>query len=145
MRSRESTAELAGNSGGWIASAPACTELLSITQLPLASGSVQAGAQAIHPRLLGANAKSPLSFNCGGKTHSKLTFWYQGYAPTAGQSLNLYVDNALYQTYGQTAYNGFTQVDLTVASGTHTYKWEATTAQSVAGQPPYWLDSIVCE
>lgn len=125
-----------------------CTSLhRAVVDHPIAArlGLGAGGAQAIHPRLLGANAKSPLSFNCGGKTHSKLTFWYQGYAPTAGQSLNLYVDNALYQTYGQTAYNGFTQVDLTVASGTHTYKWEATTAQSVAGQPPYWLDSIVCE
>jgi hypothetical protein len=108
------------------------------------NSSVQAGAEATHPPLMAANATSSLNLACGGKTVSQLSFWYQGYNPAAGQNLNFYVDNVLYHTYGQSPGNGFTRVIVTVPTGTHQFRWDATTAPTVAGQPPYWLDSIQC-
>jgi hypothetical protein len=108
------------------------------------NSSSHTGSLAAHPPLLCANSTASLVFSCGGKTHSQMSFWVQGYAPAAGQNLNFYVDGALYQTYGQTAYNGFTQVVLTVPTGQHTYRWDATTAPTVPGQPPYWIDDIEC-
>jgi hypothetical protein len=111
------------------------------------NSSHQAGSLSAHPPSLLAGGTSSLIFTCGGKTHSKLSFYYQGVAPTAGETLKLYVDGTLYQTYGNTP-NGvggypFALVTLTLASGTHAYRWDATT--DVAAMPPYWLDTIQCQ
>jgi len=109
------------------------------------NSSAQSGSLAVHPPILGPNATASLDFSCGDKSHSQLSFWYLGYAPAAGQVLNFYVDGTLYRTYGGSPFNAFTQVVLTVPTGTHTYRWDATTSTSVGGQPPYWLDTIQCQ
>src|SRR5262249_28736479 len=71
-----------------------------------------------------------------------------GYSPTASQQLKFYVDGALYQTYAMsrdTGGNGnrWQQIILTVASGMHTYRWDAAT--DIASQPPYYIDAIRCQ
>ena len=109
------------------------------------NSSPHAGSLSTHPPLRAANSTASLDFSCGGKTHSQMSFWYQGYVPASGQNLNLYVDGTLYHTYGQSPGNGFTQVTLSVTSGTHSYRWDATTSATVAGKPPYWVDTIQCQ
>jgi hypothetical protein len=56
-------------------------------------------------------------FSRGCRSHSTLSFYYNGLGPAADQQLNLYVDDALYATYGNT-YDGefdavtWTKVDI---------------------------------
>jgi hypothetical protein len=94
---------------------------------------------------MNANSIASLDFACGGKVHTKLSFVVRGNAPAAGQTLKFYVDEGLNQTFTQTSYNGFVAYATTVASGAHTYRWDATTATTTPGQPPFWLDAIVCQ
>ena len=50
------------------------------------------------------------------------------------------IDEVLYRTYGQS--NGWSRVDIVLPSGTHNYRWQATTV--TAAQPLFWIDTIVC-
>jgi hypothetical protein len=61
------------------------------------NSAAQAGTLSSHPPILGPNSTASMSFSCGGKSHSQLTFWYRG-APAAGQTLGFFVDGTLYQT-----------------------------------------------
>lgn len=81
-------------------------------------------------------------FGCGAKAHTQLSFWYRG-AIAAGQALTLYVDDVLYQTYGNSSNYAWQQIQVTVASGAHVYRWDA--AVTTAGQPGFWLDNIQCQ
>jgi len=83
-----------------------------------------------------------IEFSCGGKTHSQLTFWYRGTSRAAGQDLLLFVDDELYDVYGETPNWSWVESSLVVPTGTHDYRWEATTDK--AGRPPFWIDSIRC-
>ena len=112
----------------------------------------QAGANGAHPKSLPDGGSASFSYSCDDKPHSKLSFWYRGVAPAAGQALNFYIDGVLYKTYGNTniGQGGYSWVQVVVVvpgstpttSKKHSYRWEATTDR--AGQPPYWLDSIRC-
>ena len=84
-----------------------------------------AGSASAHPPSLPANSHANMSFACGNKVHSQISFAYRGLAPAAGQVLKLYVDEVLYQTFGQTPGNNFAGVTMTVPTGIHTYRWEA--------------------
>jgi hypothetical protein len=130
--------ELASNASG------APTVPLKVGDWAIDNSSPQEGAYSIHPPLMEANSTASLDFACGGKPHSQLSFVYRGLAPAAGQTLKFYVDDVLYQTYGQSYGNGFVGVALTVPTGTHNYRWDASTAATVPGQPPYWIDAIQC-
>jgi hypothetical protein len=105
-----------------------------------------AGTRAIHPPLkTGTGGVDNLTTSCGGASHSQLSFYYTGRNPTAGQQLKFFVDNSLYATYGQTldcCNPAWRNVKLVLPTGTHSYRWEAST--DVAGQAPYWIDSIQC-
>lgn len=97
------------------------------------------------PPLLDGPGSASLEFNCAGRVHSQLTFWYLGHQPGGGQPLRLYVDDQLYQEYGNTDWAGELQwyeVKIVVANATHRYRFEANT--DVAGRPPYRLDSFNC-
>jgi len=107
----------------------------------------QAGGYSAHPPLLPDVGKASLTFSCGDKSHSQLTFYYLALNPTASQQLKFYVDGTLYRTFGASTdgsgyYNRWQPVALTVPSGKHTYRWDATT--DLAGQPPYWIDTMRC-
>jgi hypothetical protein len=104
----------------------------------------QAGARAIHPPLQTAGSTTEMAVTCGGGSHSELSFFYTGDSPTAGQQLMFYVDDVLYDTYGNTNYYGIVwdKVDIVVPTGTHRYRWDAST--DTASQPPYWVDNIQC-
>jgi hypothetical protein len=106
---------------------------------------VQAGTFATHPRILPANSTASMYFSCGCKSHGELSFYYTGVNPTAAQTLKFYVDGALNHTYGNT-YNfgvNWGKVDIVLQPGAHSYRWDMAT--DVAGQPPYWLDTITCQ
>ena len=105
------------------------------------------GLLSAHPPLMNGSASKSLSFGCGGKPHSQMTFVYRGLAPAVGQTLKFYVDDVLNQTFGQTAGNNFAGGSATFSSpGTHTYRWDATTAPTTPAQePPFWVDSIQCQ
>ena len=105
----------------------------------------QAGTKAIHPPLkTGTGGTDEMAIKCGGNSHSELSFWVAGINPTAAQQLKLYVDDVLYTTFGKTndCCHNFNKVDMVVPTGTHRYRFVAST--DVAGQSPYWIDSIQC-
>jgi hypothetical protein len=83
------------------------------------NSAAQAGTMSAHPPTLGPNATASMTYSCDGVSHSQMSFWYRG-DPSTGQSLNFYVDDVLYQTYGTTPNLGWTEVILTVATGMHT-------------------------
>lgn len=113
------------------------------------AGQYQTGMFAAHPPILTSGQTASMYFSCGCRSHSKLTFYYNGVLPAADQQLNFYVDDSLYATYGNT-YNidfdapTWTNVAIAVPNGTHQYRWDVTTA-TTDGEPPYWLDAIQCQ
>jgi hypothetical protein len=109
----------------------------------------QAGAFAAHPPILAAGDIASAYFSCGCRSHQELTFYYNGLNPSADQHLNFYVDDALYATYGNTynwSFDAITwaKVDVLLPPGSHHYRWDVTTS-TTTGQPPYWIDTIVCQ
>ena len=104
---------------------------------------------SIHPPPLPDNGRATLSFSCGDRPSSQLTFMLRGFNPTAGQTLTLYVDGKLYRTLGGTPDGAWVNVtldpagDTPTSTRTHVYRWEAVTDR--AGQPPYWIDALACE
>ena len=103
------------------------------------------GKNSIHPPMTSAGKSATLEITCGDISHSELAFWYNGYKPTAGQRLRLYIDDTLYSTYGGTNnfdVAGWYKVDIVVPTGLHRYRWDAST--DVAAQPPFWIDGIEC-
>jgi hypothetical protein len=104
----------------------------------------QAGSLAIHPGTQMAGTSSEMSITCGDTPHSEMSFYYDGYKPTAGQHLQFYVDDVLYDTYGNTENYGpvWAKVSVVVPTGMHKYRWDATT--DTAAQPPFWIDTIEC-
>jgi hypothetical protein len=104
------------------------------------------GTFSAHPPLMDGSATKSLSFACGGKAHTQISFVYRGLAPAAGQTLKFYIDDVLNQTFGQTSGNNFTTGGMTFSSAaTHTYRWDASTAPTVPAQPPFWVDVIQCQ
>jgi hypothetical protein len=109
----------------------------------------QAGSFGAHPSLMGANGAT-LEFSCGGKSHSSLSFYYMGY-PMAGESLEFYVDDTLYQTYGSTysswGAGGYTwqNESIKVSSGAHSYRWVETAPDGGIAAPAYTIDTISCK
>jgi hypothetical protein len=105
----------------------------------------QAGTRAIHPPLHDVGGGTDeMDIACGDSSHSELSFFYTGYKPTAGQTLKFYVDDVLYDTYGNTEYFGviWRKVDLVVSAGKHHYRWVSST--DTASAAPYWVDGLVC-
>ena len=101
-------------------------------------------SQSVQPPLLGELQTASLSFSCGDKPHTLLTFWRQGAPGAAG--LRFYVDDELYETYGSTSDNGvnspWVQVAIAVPEEKHDYRWEVTADK--AGRPAFHLDSFRC-
>ena len=109
----------------------------------------QAGTFGAHPGLADANGAT-MAFSCGGKSHSSISFYYMGY-PTEGESLDFYVDDMLYQSYGSTysswgagGYN-WTNESIKVSSGTHSYRWVETGPDGGVSTPSYSIDTISCK
>jgi hypothetical protein len=109
----------------------------------------QAGTYSAHPSLAGASGAT-LGFSCGDKSHSSLSFYYMGY-PSEGESLELYEDGSLYDTYGTTysswgagGYN-WTKVSIIVSSGTHTYQWVENPGDAGPAASAYSIDTISCQ
>jgi hypothetical protein len=69
------------------------------------------------------------------QSHTQISFWHSNrFAP-----FNLYIDDVLYRTYkSYTA--SFEKVLISVPEGSHTYRWEITTAGS--GIPEAYIDDI---
>ncbi len=111
------------------------------------SSRAHTGTNSAHAPSLSAAGVASTTLDCGGQTHSEMSFWYLG-DPVGGEQLNFYVDDVLYQTYGSTysswGAGGFnwTQVMLVVPTGTHTYRWDEVAPSG--GAPGYFIDTISC-
>ncbi|MET0794230.1 MAG: hypothetical protein ABW061_22095, partial [Polyangiaceae bacterium] len=111
------------------------------------NGRAFAGNAAHPPDLAGAAAPA-MTFDCNRKSHSQITFEYYGQPGlnAQNQSLDLFVDDALYQTLPDTFSFGvgrvWSKVTITVPSGKHSYRWQEEAP--MGGASAFWVDSVDC-
>ena len=100
--------------------------------------------RSIRPPDLPAPGSALFNFECN-TPHSVFTFSYWGEKPTDGQRLRLYVDDELYEAYGNTHWgmgSGWFDAAIMLPRGPHRYRFEAV--NDVAGRSPFRLDSLSC-